>query len=79
MAINKTILFVVLLSVIAGCGVKDDLLPSGKDKRPAVQLNVTGDGVGQMAPDFTVSDSRLLGLINCKKELFAHPARMERL
>jgi len=47
-----------LLILIAGCGnVKNDLSPSGDDKRPSVEAGTTGPSVGQNAPDFTVSDS----------------------
>lgn len=43
---------------MAGCGgMRDDLMPSSQDKRPQVQAGSTGGQVGQVAPDFTVSDS----------------------
>ncbi len=38
--------------------MQDDLLPSGKDKRPVVQQGTIGPFVGQVAPDFTVTDTR---------------------
>lgn len=57
MFLNKLILAVILL-LITGCGsMKDDLLPSGADKRPAVQQGTTGPAVGQLAPDFVLSDT----------------------
>jgi peroxiredoxin len=53
---NFSVYFIML--VLLGCGsVKDDLLPSGSDKRPSVQQGTTGPAVGQNAPDFTVSDT----------------------
>jgi len=45
----------LVLFVLAGCG--DNLLPSGEDKRPAVQPGSTGSSVGQKASDFSVSDT----------------------
>lgn len=45
----------LVLFVLAGCG--DNMLPSGEDKRPAVQPGSTGPFVGQKAPDFSVSDT----------------------
>jgi peroxiredoxin len=51
-------LLVVLLFLLTGCsGVTDDLLPSGSDKRPSVQCGITGPGVCQIAPDFTLPDT----------------------
>lgn len=50
----KLILVAVLLSMVAACG--DNLIPSGKDKRPAVIADSTGGAVGQKAADFSVSD-----------------------
>ncbi len=47
-----------ILLFLMGCGsVKDDLLPSGSDKRPSVQQGTTGSAAGQNAPGFTVSDT----------------------
>jgi peroxiredoxin len=37
--------------------MKDDLFPSGSDKRPEIQQGTTGPAVGQLAPDFTLSDT----------------------
>ena len=49
------LLFIVLL---AGCGtMQDDLNPSGLDKRPPVQPGSIGTNVGQISPDFTISDT----------------------
>ncbi len=42
--------------ITVGCG--SDMLPSGHDQRPPVQAGTIGAQVGQVAPDFTVSDSR---------------------
>jgi len=47
----------VLLLVVLCSGCGDNLLPSGDDKRPPVQAGSVGPGVGQSAPDFSVSDS----------------------
>jgi peroxiredoxin len=44
----------VLLFSLAACG--NNLSPSGDDKRPPVDPGTTGPGVGQNAPDFSVSD-----------------------
>jgi peroxiredoxin len=57
------IVMALLAGAFAGCGnMKDDLLPSGSDKRPSVQEGTpgslaTGPAVGQYAPDFSVSDT----------------------
>jgi peroxiredoxin len=49
-------LIAVLLT--AGCGdITDDLVPSGDDKRPTVVAGSPGPDVGQVAPDFTLSDT----------------------
>jgi peroxiredoxin len=55
-----------------GCGaVKDDLLPSGSDKRPSVQQGTTGPVAGQNAPDFIVSDT-LGNMITLSSVLSSH-------
>ncbi len=47
-----------LLFLACGCGsIKDDLLASGADKRTSVQPGSVGHSVGQLAPDFTLSDT----------------------
>jgi len=49
---------IILLCAITACGgMTDDLFPSGSDKRPPVQPGTIGPAVGQLAPDFTLSDS----------------------
>ena len=54
---SKIILFLACLFV-AGCGsLQDDLWPSAADKQPGVVLGTTGPSVGQIAPDFTLSDT----------------------
>jgi peroxiredoxin len=54
--VKRIVPFVVVLA--AGCGnLTDDLAPSGTDKRPAVVAGSTGPDVGQVAPDFTLSDT----------------------
>jgi peroxiredoxin len=54
----KNSLLVLLLVLIAGCGdMMDDLAPSGSDMRPSVQCGVTGPGICQNAPDFTLIDT----------------------
>jgi peroxiredoxin len=46
-----------LLLLLSGCGgLGDDLFPSGADRRPAVVPGTIGPAVGQVAPDFTLSD-----------------------
>jgi peroxiredoxin len=42
------------LFLLTGCG--DNLFPSGKDKRPAVEEGSVGTSGGQKAPDFSVTD-----------------------
>jgi peroxiredoxin len=51
----RKLYFLFMLLILAGCG--DNLLPSGEDRRPAVQIGSTGPSVGQKAPDFSVSDT----------------------
>jgi peroxiredoxin len=47
-----------LLLLLLGCGdLKGDLTPSGDDKRPTVEAGTIGPAVGQIAPEFTVSDT----------------------
>jgi peroxiredoxin len=51
-------IFIIFVLLAAGCGdVTDDLVPSGEDKRPSVVAGTAGTAVGQLSPDFTVSDS----------------------
>jgi peroxiredoxin len=59
----KTRHWLLLLLLLAGCDITDDLAPSGGDGRPAVQPGTTGPAVGQIAPDFTLPDS-LGGVVN---------------
>jgi len=55
---SSNFVLMLILLVLAGCGsVKDDLFPSGSDKRAVVETGTTGPAVGQNAPDFTVSDT----------------------
>ncbi|MDH5542398.1 MAG: peroxiredoxin family protein [Nitrospinota bacterium] len=57
MSFARSISYIFLLS-IASCGnIIDDLSPSGEDKRASIEIGTEGFGVGQLAPDFTVSDS----------------------
>jgi peroxiredoxin len=54
----KALWGILLLCVLTSCGgTLDDLAPSGSDKRPAVQPGTIGPSVGQLASDFTLSDS----------------------
>jgi peroxiredoxin len=54
--VKRIALFVVLLT--AGCGdITDDLVPSGDDQRPPVVAGSLGPDVGQVSPDFTLSDT----------------------
>jgi thiol-disulfide isomerase/thioredoxin len=44
-------------ALAAGCGgTLDDLLPSSADRRPPVQAGTEGPAVGQLAPDFSLTD-----------------------
>lgn len=46
-----------LLITLASCGsMGDDLAPSGSDNRTSAQTGTTGPEVGQIAPDFSVTD-----------------------
>jgi peroxiredoxin len=54
MSTSKIVICIVAF-MLASCGT--DLLPSGADKRPAVQCGSLGPNVCQNAPDFTLSDS----------------------
>jgi len=52
------LIVLIMLFALASCGeMADDLFPSGTDKRPSVDTDTTGSGVGQIAPDFSVSDT----------------------
>ena len=53
MSFHKYIL-VALVLVLTAC---NDLYPSGEDKRAPVDPNTIGSSVGQMAPDFDLSDT----------------------
>jgi peroxiredoxin len=54
----KMRLLLLMLLLTAGCGgMMDDIVPSDKDKRPAVACGITGPDVCQNAPDFTLSDT----------------------
>jgi peroxiredoxin len=44
-----------LFVLVAGCG--NNLIPSGEDKRPAVEVGSYGGRVSQQAPNFSVSDT----------------------
>jgi len=48
---------IVILLLLAGCEAWNDLSPSGSDERPPVQAGTVGPSVGQIAPEFTLSDS----------------------
>ena len=54
MSFCKCATAILFLMVFAGCG--DNLIPSGEDRRPAVQAGTSGSGVTQRALDFSVSD-----------------------
>jgi peroxiredoxin len=61
----------LLVLLIAGCGdITDDLAPSGDDKRPEVVAGSPGHDVGQVGPDFTLSDT-LRNLVTLSSELTA--------
>ncbi len=52
------VLILGLVVLLAGCSdISDDLDPSGKDRRSAVEQNVPGPHVGQNAADFILSNT----------------------
>ncbi len=58
MSIVKLLTFGTALMLLAGCSdTFDDLNPSGKDRRPAVEQNAPGPYVGQNAADFTLTNT----------------------
>lgn len=58
MGSGKMRLMVFFLVLLTGCGgTRDDLNPSGSDKRPPVQCGIPGPDVCQLAPDFTLSNT----------------------
>ncbi len=58
MSIVKLLTFGTALLLLAGCSdTFDDLAPSGKDRRPAVEQDIPGPHVGQNAADFTLIDT----------------------
>ncbi len=54
---SKWFSLVCLALLLGGCDVQDDLLPSGSDERPTVSIGTVGIEPGQIAADFTLSDS----------------------
>ena len=48
-------LIIAALLLLVGC--QDNLNPSDKDMRPTVQTGITGNQVGQYAPDFTLEST----------------------
>jgi len=58
MSIAKLLVLGISLLLLVGCGdTFDDLNPSGKDRRPDVELGVSGPYVGQNAADFTLTNT----------------------
>jgi peroxiredoxin len=53
-SVNIFLLF-LFVGILGGCG--DNLIPSGDDKRPAVQAGSTGSSVSQNAAVFSVQDT----------------------
>ncbi len=54
----RTMLLLLIVVAVSGCKeTLDDLLPSGEDRRPDIEQGIPGTGVGQIAPDFTLSDT----------------------
>jgi hypothetical protein len=50
--------FFIFFVFLFGCGsMQSDLFPSRADKQPVIQAGTTGPSVGQLAPDFTLSDT----------------------
>jgi len=56
--IRTTAYWMLFIVLLAGCGnTMGDLNPSGLDKRPPVEPGSIGTEVGQISPDFTISDT----------------------
>ena len=63
-------LLIALAFAVTAC---DDLYPSGEDKRAPVDSSTIGASVGQMAPDFDLSDTEG-DIVTMFTELFNHDA-----
>ena len=63
-------LLIALALAVTAC---DDLYPSGEDKRAPVDTSIVGSSVGQIAPDFSLSDT-LGNTVTMSVELFNHSA-----
>lgn len=58
MYLSSIVFILLVMTALVGCGgMQNDLLPTGGDKRPAVQSGTVGPNVGQIAPDFTAPDT----------------------
>ncbi len=58
MSIAKFLVLVTGVLLLASCGdTFDDLNPSGKDRRPDIELGAAGPYVGQNAADFTLPNT----------------------
>lgn len=56
-ALRRLLGLLMLLMMMSGCDVADDLLPSSSDRRPDVVNGTVGNYPGQVAADFTQVDS----------------------
>jgi len=57
-SVNRLWIFLMQIVLLAGCdGMMNDLNPSSSDKRVTVQSGTVGSNVGQLAPNFTLSDT----------------------
>jgi len=54
---GKMRVFLLIVVLFAGCGNMSDLDPSDRDKVPPEQPGTIGLAVGQIAPNFTLSDT----------------------
>lgn len=64
----KRLILSCLLTVTGCDNMWDDLNPAGTDERPPVEAGVVGPFVGQIAADFTVSDT-LYNFVTLSSEL----------
>lgn len=69
MSFHRYLLIILALAVTA-C---DDLYPSGEDKRAPVDTSTIGASVGQIAPDFDLSDTEG-NMVTMSTELFNNDA-----
>ncbi len=66
--------FMGLLVLLLLSACQDDLNPSDQDERPVVQTGITGNQVGQIAPDFTAGSTILASTYTLLSETQTHDA-----